>query len=1114
MIKIVFLVFFISNILFANEKVNLQLKWFHQFQFAGYYAAKEKGFYSDLGLDVEIKERDLKYNNIEQVINGEANYGVADSVLMLYKAKKEPVVIVSPIFQHSPNILISLKESRINSLFDLEDKELLFYSNDTDGLSILSMLKNFEIKNIKLTREREKKDYLKLINSETDLMVGYISNEPFYFLEKGIDINIINPAHYGFDLYGDMLFTSEKEALNHPDRVKKFKEASLKGWHYALSNKEEIINLIYNKYTKRKSLKHLRYEANAIEKMISKDIIPLGTFDKGRIKYITDLYKKQNLLNEIPNIKNFIFEDFISDINSKLTKEEKDYLSEKKVLKVANLKSFPPYNYNINGKPKGYIIDYFNLLAMSLNLKVEFITKPWNELIEMLHKKEIDLIPHIAINEERLKYVDFTSFTPIVYQSAIAVPNNSSIKSLKDLSEKKLSILDNSFLEPIIRKEFPSIQLITTKTIEDAVKLVSERKVDAVIDELTILEYHINNKWISNVKTFKIDGLDNIPSITPLYVGVKKDNILLKSILEKANTSISDNNIISLKKKWLDKAYINSIDFSRSEYEYLKRKNKINYCLNDNRMPIEKIKDNQLIGISSEFIKIFEKNTDLKFNIINSKNIHDFNKSCDVISLMIKQRNSPYLFSKKFLSFPLAIATKSDEPYISSFKTLNNRVIGYVKNSIDIDSLKLKYPQVKFKEVSSSDLALTLISNNKLYGLLGTLPELGYQVQKNHELDFKVSANLNEIVEYSLAIKKDNTSLLGIINKVLKSIPKDERENIYNKWNTVKYERNIDIKKLLIGVFIILIIILIVIYKNRQIKVINNKMKRYIKIVDEHVLTSTTDLEGNITYASKAFCKISGYKKEEILGKNHNIVRHEDMPDSLFKEMWDTIKSGKRWNGEIKNKKKDGTFYWVEINVEPVLNTSNKIDSFMSVRHDISDKKKIEKISITDELTGLYNRRYFNQILHQELNRAKRDNYAFALIIFDVDFFKQYNDNYGHQKGDHVLSSIGKELKTICKRSTDFTFRIGGEEFAVIFKPHSKENAIKFASILNKRIENLNIEHSFSKVSKYITVSVGLYSDIGNNLSDEESVYNFADLALYEAKEKGRNQVILYSTGT
>ena len=123
---------FFTTILNANEKVVLQLKWFHQFQFAGYYAAKEKGFYDEAGLDVEIKERDLKYNNIDEVINGNAQYGVADSILILYRLKQQPVVIVSPIFQHFPSVLISLKKNNISSVYELNNKDILFYPNDTD----------------------------------------------------------------------------------------------------------------------------------------------------------------------------------------------------------------------------------------------------------------------------------------------------------------------------------------------------------------------------------------------------------------------------------------------------------------------------------------------------------------------------------------------------------------------------------------------------------------------------------------------------------------------------------------------------------------------------------------------------------------------------------------------------------------------------------------------------------------------------------------------------------------------------------------------------------------------------------------------------------------------
>ena len=186
-------------------------------------------------------------------------------------------------------------------------------------------------------------------------------------------------------------------------------------------------------------------------------------------------------------------------------------------------------------------------------------------------------------------------------------------------------------------------------------------------------------------------------------------------------------------------------------------------------------------------------------------------------------------------------------------------------------------------------------------------------------------------------------------------------------------------------------------------------MKKYIKIVDENVLTSSTDAKGRIVCVSKAFCEISGYTKEELIGQNHRIIRHEDMPKKLFKELWNTITDGKVWQGEIKNKKKNGEFYWVKATISPLFDDNKNIVGYTAIREDITDKKRIEEISITDELTGLYNRRFFNEIFEREVNRAKREEHSFALIIFDVDFFKLYNDNYGHQAGDLVLQTIGKK---------------------------------------------------------------------------------------------------------
>ena len=316
----------------------------------------------------------------------------------------------------------------------------------------------------------------------------------------------------------------------------------------------------------------------------------------------------------------------------------------------------------------------------------------------------------------------------------------------------------------------------------------------------------------------------------------------------------------------------------------------------------------------------------------------------------------------------------------------------------------------------------------------------------------------------------------------------------------------VDYEKVLIAGMVFLLIIFIISLKNRQINNINSQMKKYIKIVDENVLTSSTDLDGNITYASEAFCEISGYSKDELIGTNHRIIRHPDMKEFTYKELWETITSGKTWKGEIKNKKKNGDYYWVKACISPVFDNKGEIISYTAVREDITDKKTIEEISITDGLTNIYNRRYFDEIFPKIINEAKRKNELIAFLFMDIDHFKQYNDNYGHQKGDEVLINFAACLKQSLHRSSDYTFRLGGEEFAVVYQMETKEKAVEFANNLRKNIENLKIEHKYSSVSSYITASMGLICKNANEIVIDE-IYKQADDLLYQAKRSGRNQV-------
>jgi len=292
------------------------------------------------------------------------------------------------------------------------------------------------------------------------------------------------------------------------------------------------------------------------------------------------------------------------------------------------------------------------------------------------------------------------------------------------------------------------------------------------------------------------------------------------------------------------------------------------------------------------------------------------------------------------------------------------------------------------------------------------------------------------------------------------------------------------------------------------------ELQKYIKLVDENVLSSRTDLKGLITSVSQAYCNISGYSSDELIGHNYNFVRDENTPKSLYEDMWDTIQSGKIWHGEIRNKAKDGHYYWIEATIYPDFDKNGQIIAYNSIRQDITNKKLIEELSITDPLTQLYNRRHFDDIFDRELNGVRRDKKIFCLMSLDVDNFKLYNDTYGHQMGDEVLFTIASTLKDNMKRATDFPFRMGGEEFSVIYKVEDEKNVYEVADSIRKYIEDKKIEHKLNTaISPYVTVSIGVvFINFEKNeklKTTKNKLYKKADDLLYKAKGNGRNNVVV-----
>ncbi len=299
---------------YQDNEYTLRLKWFHQFQFAGYYAAQEKGYYAQEGLKIQIKERDPALSPIQEVIRGQADFAVSDSSLILSRLNGSPVVALAVIMQSSPLVLMSLAESEISSPLDFYGKRIMYQQNVDDAM-IMAVLNEYNIGKNEFTFVPHNFDDDALVNDQADVISAYITDQPFTYRQKGKQVNIINPANYGVDFYGDNLFTSEKVFNENQQHVLAFRRASLKGWQYALDNSEEVVDWIIEKYGSKKSRDALLYEAKMTKRMIKPKLIEIGNINPSRFRRISEIYKEKGLAPANSNLDGLDYKEYIETPN-------------------------------------------------------------------------------------------------------------------------------------------------------------------------------------------------------------------------------------------------------------------------------------------------------------------------------------------------------------------------------------------------------------------------------------------------------------------------------------------------------------------------------------------------------------------------------------------------------------------------------------------------------------------------------------------------------------------------------------------------------------------------------------------------------------------------------
>ena len=277
-----------------------------------------------------------------------------------------------------------------------------------------------------------------------------------------------------------------------------------------------------------------------------------------------------------------------------------------------------------------------------------------------------------------------------------------------------------------------------------------------------------------------------------------------------------------------------------------------------------------------------------------------------------------------------------------------------------------------------------------------------------------------------------------------------------------------------------------------------------------------TDNQANIEWANSAFEILTGYKITEVLGKTpKELIKSGKQDQQFYQDMWDTILSKKPWKGEIINKRKDGSLYYEELSITPVLNANKEIQNFISIKQDISDRKENEKnikhFAYYDHLTDLPNRRLFTNHLKHILKSLDREKKFLAILFLDLDKFKILNDTQGHDAGDELLKIVSQRL-LYSLRSQDFVARLGGDEFVVILDdlPNNYEQSLaNCVNIAEKLLVSLRKPYELQNCVYHASASIGIYIIDNQNESIDEMIKK-SDTALYESKTKGRDTYSIY----
>lgn len=296
------------------DTIRLLLKWRHQFQFAGYYAAIEKGYFREAGLNVTLMPGVPDQHPADILLAGQVEYAVMSPAVLLERQQGKPLVVLAAIFQHSADIIMTRKKAGLATPQDLQGKRIMLAPESDPENRAMLVNEGVPLDSMVILHHSWSID--DLLHNKVDGQTAYLTNEPYLLKTRGVEPALIRPVSYGIDFYGDCLVTSEREIREHPERAEAFRQAVQKGWHYAMEHPEEIAKLILARYSQEKSLEHLLFEAAAMRELIRPDLVEIGYMNPERWRHIADSYVQLGMLSPNYSLKGFLYSQVQEELDA------------------------------------------------------------------------------------------------------------------------------------------------------------------------------------------------------------------------------------------------------------------------------------------------------------------------------------------------------------------------------------------------------------------------------------------------------------------------------------------------------------------------------------------------------------------------------------------------------------------------------------------------------------------------------------------------------------------------------------------------------------------------------------------------------------------------------